>query len=143
MTQFYGCPNLFITISLNDSKTVLALRMSFPSKNNDNKFPQTDDGFIKALKDGDSNFMETIPISSKSLVNLINSNPVSAALFFQKTLDAFFEHVLGMQLNHSTKRTIPLSKHNKGVFGHIISAFIAIETSARKALHGHAIATSK
>jgi hypothetical protein len=45
--------------------------------------------------------------------------------------------------SHSTKRTIPLSKHNKGVFGHIISAFIAIETSARKALHGHAIATSK
>jgi hypothetical protein len=117
--------------------------MSFRSKSNSNEFPQVDDGFIKALQDGDSDFKETISIDNDNLIKLMNSNPVSAASFFQKTLDAFFEHALGINLNHSTKRTIPLSSRKKGIFGFIIAAFIAIETSARKALHGHAVITSK
>ena len=143
MTQFFGVPTLFMTISLDDTHTILALRMSFRSKSNSNEFPQVDYGFIKALQDGDCDFKETISIDNNNLIKLMNSNPVSAASFFQKTLDAFFEHALGINLNHSTKRTIPLSSRKKGIFGFIIAAFIAIETSARKALHGHAVITSK
>jgi hypothetical protein len=70
-------------------------------------------------------------------MKLINSNPVSAADFFKKTLEAFYEHVVGQKLNRCSQRTVPLGSRKKGIFGKLTAGFHAIETQRRK----HCMAT--
>jgi hypothetical protein len=84
-----------------------------------------------------TSFVGDIKLNDYNLIKLINSNPVSAADFFKKTLEAFYEHVVGQKLNRCSQRTVPLGSRKKGIFGKLTAGFHAIETSAKKALHGH------
>jgi len=138
--QMYGLPFVFFTLSLDDTHTVLAIRMCFPTRENGNEhFPAVDDGFAQNLNNGNKEFLENIDITDQNLIRLINSNPVAAADFFQMTLEALYAHVLGLKTQRYARKTLPLHFREKGVFGRMTSGFHAIETSARKALHGHCL----
>jgi hypothetical protein len=137
MAQFYGCPNVFFTFNLDDKHTILSIRMSFPTNMGNIAFPAVDDGLTKALQHDEETFVGDIKLNDYNLIKLINSNPVSAADFFKKTLEAFYEHVVGQKLSRCTQRTVPLGSRKKGIFGRLTAGFHAIETSAKKALHGH------
>jgi hypothetical protein len=137
MAQFYGCPNVFFTFNLDDKHTILSIRMSFPTNMGNISFPAVDDGLTKALQHDEETFVGDIKLNDYNLIKLINSNPVSAADFFKKTLEAFYEHVVGQKLSRCTQRTVPLGSRKKGIFGRLTAGFHAIETSAKKALHGH------
>jgi hypothetical protein len=89
------------------------------------------------LQDDEEDFSASINLNDYNLIKLINSNPVSAASFFKKTLEAFYDIVLGKKLDRCSKRTVPLGSRKKGIFGKLTAGFHAIETSAKKALHGH------
>ena len=47
MMQYFGPASVFFTLALDDSHTILSLRMSYPSKSGNKCFPAKDDGFAE------------------------------------------------------------------------------------------------
>jgi hypothetical protein len=84
MSQIFGPPNIFMTMSMDDAHTALTLRMSFPSSKQAANllFPATDSGFSEALFEGQDMFTDSIPITDAKLFERMNQNPVAAAEYF-------------------------------------------------------------
>ena len=55
-TQVLGCPGIFFTLALDDTHNVMAIRMSFPTKESNTEFPAVDGGFAKHLLEGAAEF---------------------------------------------------------------------------------------
>ena len=133
-TQFYGCPSFFLTIAPDDTHSVLALRLTFPT-NRRNHFPEVDDDFTEALCNGDKMFSGEIKIDNFSLQKLIASSPVAAASHYKFILESVFQILLGITPDHlSHKSYTPV---NKGIYGYTRAAYQSTEVQDRLSLHAH------
>ena len=139
MSQFHGCLNVYMTISVDDSHSALALRLCVPVKstNANADFPASDAGFLEALSQGESLFEEKIPIGNAELMKMINANPVAAVLFFKHLIEAVYECLLRILPDRLTRRTQVLSKRGVGIFGRVPAAMHAVEPQGRQTLHAH------
>ena len=67
--NYYGLPSIFLTFAPDDVHRVLKNRLSMPQHSTID-FPAEDDGFLEALKQGQTHFME-IPISETALSGML------------------------------------------------------------------------
>ena len=100
MCQWYGCPSVFITITVDNAHNCLSLRMCFPTANCANcQFPcPTMDAseFLCALAQGAEVFRDNIKIQNANLMKMINENSVAAVLFFKLLIESvrYFKRLL-------------------------------------------------
>ena len=141
MCQWYRCPSVFITITVDDAHNCLSLRMCFPIANHANSqfpCPETDASeFLRALAQGDEVFRDNIPIRNGDLMKMINENSVAAVLFFKLLIESVYEHLLGLLPDRLWRKTENYWKFPLGMFGRPTAAMHAIEPQGRKTLHGH------
>jgi len=135
----YGPPAAFCTFSPDDQHNILALRMIFPTRV-PGEFPETDDGFAEALRNGEERHLD-LPIGSQALRERLAGNPVAAAEIYERLLRAVWSILLGIDPCHrggpgSKKSTVPAGRR-RGVFGLVVAAFGATEEQVRTALHHH------
>ena len=145
LVQWYSLPSFFVTFSMDDAHSVLSLRLAYasrrPSENSlqgaNNVFPARLDGFDDALASGAPMFEQRIPIKDSNLAALMNTSPVAAALYYDKLLKAFMEHIVGIMPDKHTRKTSAPQPTKKGMLGTSVAAFLVTEVQGRKALHGH------
>ncbi len=93
LTAYHGMQGLFLTISPDDAHDPNRIRMSLPQENIRDFPVRETEGFLEALKSGQSSF-NSIPISSKNLRELLARGPVSAAEMFKIIIETLFSVVL-------------------------------------------------
>jgi len=80
LTQFHGCPSVFLTIAPDDVHNVLSIRMSFPTTSGNGGFPAIGDTLLDHLCKGEKVLkVADIPLGESDLKKFIVSNPVAAA----------------------------------------------------------------
>jgi len=135
-TQFFGCPSVFFTIAPDDTHSVLAIRLSIPTKSNQG-FPARDEGLLNHLLEGaQTHDLCKIDISEFGLQKLMAENPVAAAEIFMQIQLAIYTILLGISPEKSSKKTRPLGVF-RGIFGNCKAVFSVVETQGRLSLHVH------
>ena len=144
MSQIFGPPNIFMTMSMDDAHTALTLRMSFPSSKQAANllFPATDSGFSEALFEGQDMFTDSIPITDAKLFERMNQNPVAAAEYFRIVVDAIYDNLLGIRQDKHLRRSVLLGLRQKGIFGVLKAFYHVAETQAGHGLHIHGVGMS-
>ena len=135
ITQRYGTPSVFLTVSPDDTHHPMTLRIAFPSTSNV-KFPAKPEKSIEALINEDEEYQQ-MSISQLAIHKLVTESPHVSATVFKLIMDNLFSELLGIQLSSTTKKTTPLSSRNEGVFGKVTAAFSVTEVQGRGALHAH------
>jgi hypothetical protein len=137
LTQRFGIPSVFLTISPDDVHNVLGIRLSYPVQSN-HEFPTGDCGetLLTALRTNVPDLQLNIPVHETHLQHLATLNPVASATVFQKLMDAVIYSLLQFP-NLNNRKTIPVSERRKGIFGKILAFCSVLETQGRLALHAH------
>ena len=139
LTQRYGEPSIFLTISPDDVHSLKLVRTGLKPFQNYrlNQTPKYPSSFIQYAK-GDE--IAQIPIKSLKEVDLqayAAENPVACASIFKDMMEAVFEVFLQTLPRHKSKTSFGSDTKLKGVFGKCRAAFCVTETQGRLALHTH------
>ena len=78
MWRAFGWPSAFCTISPDDVHGPLCLRLTVGTVR-PGEFPETDDGFMGALQEGQETFQVDLHIRNRDLYRRLAANPVAAA----------------------------------------------------------------
>jgi hypothetical protein len=124
MVHRYGLPSMFLTLAPDDQRNPNVLRMCFPSKDNVS-FPADPEGFLDALRSAQDKY-KSIPLGRSDLRRMVCGNPVAAAETFREVIEAVFEELLGLQLDHKSRKSVPYSAKS-GIFGKAKAAFAVFE----------------
>ena len=138
MYIMYGLPSIFYTFALDDTHGTLNIRLGIPQQDN-LSFPATDDGFLQTLIDEKSEFKE-IKIKENDLKILLAKGSFGAAAIFKVLSEGIFEILLGTPSEQTTKKTIPLPKREKGIFGCPVASFDAqshLSVAPKNKVEGH------
>ena len=140
MCQWYGCPSVFITITVDDGHNCLSLRICFPISNHMNsQFPcpaTNASDFPCTLAQVDEVFRDNILIQNANLMKMTNEDSVAAVLFFKLLIEFVYGHLLGLLPDRLWCKTDNYLKFPLGMFGSPTAAMHAIEAQGRKTLHG-------
>ena len=125
----------FLTISLDDTHSLLSVRASIPQSNPNSEFPANDNGFTDFVNGcvRESTPLFEVDLSESGLRARINQNPVAAATHFSLVLESLCSHLLGHKLDSNvnydhSRKSIPLQTRPRGIFGQARSLYYVIET---------------
>ena len=142
MMQCFGPPSVFYTVAPDDTHSVLAIRMSFPTTSTDS-FPVVDGGLLEAKLNGDTSIAANgieFDISEPGLKQLLSKNPVAAAQLYKLTVETIWIELLGIDPDYRSRATKHPCDRTKGIFGKVFGAYNSSECQARLSLHGHGLA---
>ncbi len=133
-----GTPPVFLTISIDDIYSNLAIRLAVASTNN-REFPADEHSareLLRGLREGQQT-IATLDMQYEGLHDLIASNPVATTQFFQLVERTLYEHLLGVPMDGASRRTPPLASRSCGAYGQTIEALHVVESQSRMTLHLH------
>jgi hypothetical protein len=87
ITQRYGTPSVFLTVSPDDTHHPLTLRIAFPSTSNV-KFPAKPEKFIEALINEDEEH-DQVSISQLAIHKLVTESPHTSATVFKLIMEIY------------------------------------------------------
>ena len=121
MKRHFGAFSFFVTISPADMDSILTMRLS-------------------NLEDIDCNEMN-IPIKlpdSFRRLKLLSRNSMAAATIYQKTMELFFSHLIGLDPTHVTRKSPPaMDERKEGALGVAIAFASVTEFQSRGSPHSH------
>jgi len=138
---FYGPPNFFITIAVDDIHSLSCLRLALPARNSTG-FPCNSEAFLDAFdrtKTSDAEFaryvVEELQLPSEQMLAIANESPAAVARLFQVVVDAVTEHVV-----RSASTADSHYSSRMGALGPLISAPYVLQSNERGSLHMHMLA---
>ncbi len=122
---------MFVTISPSDAENVLGLKMV------SNTFYRWEKKHPKVKEETDITVDFEMDYMKRN--EYIQGNPHFYAIAFQRMVEVFFRHLVGLELDVNTKKTLPVQERGMGVFGKVAAHYSVIETQARGTLHIHTL----
>jgi len=121
MMHTFGPPSLFVTVSPCHHDATLMLKIS-------------------GLADG-GRFQRSFTLPSlASRRRMLTENPVASAVVYRTLINAFYEELFGLPLEHNRKKSHPpVAQRQKGIFGTPIAGMGVTEMQGRKSPHGHSL----
>ena len=107
--RFFGFGTLFLTRSPDPIGDPNTMRLTIPTFNNRDEFPNVDGGFVSALRAGEHVFEykeHRISLRHKDLMQRANNHPATHSENYRLDVDAVFDPLMGMPLSHCKKTTV-------------------------------------
>jgi hypothetical protein len=150
MMRHFGWALFFNTIAPDPIGDLAALRRTFPTFSN-RGFPAEDAGFAAQVRAGGSEadhfsfcafpdgVEEEVSLSPTALLSRATTHAVPSAEGFRLDTDALSEHVYGVPLADSVRKTTPVALRPNGVFGPGRCITSVNECNGKGWLHNHAL----
>ena len=151
-TRHYGLPSGFITVGPDDINNPTAFRRTVKQASNRNVFPSVPpQDYLSHLHSGrplkipvrdGTGTEQSIPCDYETRARAAMNDPVAMVSEYRRLLHNTLSILLGLppsNISPITRKTVPLAKRPKGLFGKTLSYYGVNEPQARGTLHFHII----
>jgi len=136
--KFYGVPNFFITVAVDDIHSITMLRLALSVGSDVDAFPCDVDEFLKAFDRRQTTDAESEDIIVRRLglpsqfIDIANDSPAAVARLFEVVCRAICERVFKVAMYEATDE-LPKT----GALGPLLQAPFVVQTNERGSLHIH------